>query len=1178
MKRAVSVLLLLVMTAAWLPFAPPPAAQAASGSNYIYLPPEDRAVAAARNFSVVNDKFTLDGREIAIGVMSRYEFIHLPEDIATSADRAWEAFDSEPPRALSDRMKSGKHSVYRFGARDGDVIYLREKNLSGGLAGNWAVVKIQGAMLAMASGNEHLVYMEQATEFTIKVENPYTYYEYAIKQDGVASTYLEWIPAASPDGVSMEITGYTVPRSARYTVIARVSGDPNAANYRDCVGRVYDKVMLDLRSETLALGGVNKREDTVYHVTVKGKKTIYNVASGTDFYIPLGKLIGSASVDVTVEQQLPVETTPDSPPSAKKQPLPTTPILIKTIKPRPNTASSLTQITFISNDNPAAWSVDGAVTSALEYAPPGKTNVVWTRFDRKKGLPLLTTTQQAAKQKATSYQIRSAPDNVTMTPASKPKKFAQPKQVKAPAMKPDYKKEIVKLKAGMFFYIGALSDNLLLATFKDASQEPILSITDALTDNRAVFIYQKENGKKSRSAIQTIILAKRFTAVDFNEGGLITEKSKVKLQKGFEALNDDKQKWGGLPKGQNSVQVRQKTTAKYNAKTNSNTGNAASPPVLFQITYDGKKAIAAACRSKGPSGLEVLRVYNGPVSLDVPYNPDINDYTLGVREGANTPLSFSLQASGASVEASSRSRISVRVTSSNRIVVGGARVGDAIDILVIPNNIHEQRTENITVTVGLPFTPTPQSVAWKAGEGERGVFTVSFGEDMPLAGDVIEWQLFAAVKGKDEEPHAAGSLTVSAQDAANGTLAFTVNDCAAYISSYFDLYPREPEAYFRVQARLSRENYTPSRVASTSTLTVDRSRDFLLSVVRFYSLSGNELYNLTTGDTLVLYALDSLGNAITVASGADIKWYRGLRMNEILSGAVVTTGTITYQISAADNNNYIGVTISIDGATRSFVTLGRVGGSGANLMLLEVANGKPVLTAGMAFTAFGDAYEAPLINIFSITQEYGALRAIMADNSTDASVSYYFSDTRLAAAPASSSWSAWPTGGPPAATHRKYLYIRAVSADTAEANRETKYYCFEFALLPAPVLSLTSDFDEENRVVQMAVGEIINAAVFTEGRGGVMLGLYGTAGAGLIAEVHMRNDSVATVQSLAITGGVIDIGFYARQIGVAYADVYIYPIGAYAGKFEFENPTNWLGNSATMLTLTVYVSDIAHDD
>jgi hypothetical protein len=1160
-KKIIAIVLTLAALAGLWPLAAPPA-EAANGSTYMYVPPNDKSIPAARKFTVLYDKFMLDGKEIAIASMSRYEFIHLAEDVATNASRAWEAFDKEIPRPLSDRFKTSKHSVYRFGARDGDVVYLRERGLSGNPAGNWTAIKIQGAMLAMASGNEHMVYMEQPTEFTIKAENPYTSYEYAIKLDGTsASSYLEWIPAGLP-GSDLLITGYTVPRSGRYTIIARVSGDTNEANYRDCVGRVYDKVMLDLRSETIALGGVNKREDTVYHVTLKGKKTIYNVPYATDVYISVSKLIGSSPVDVLVEQQLPVETTPDSPASAKQKQLPTTPILIKTIKPRPATEKGLVQKSFVSNDYPENWTVEGDILLGLEYSPNTKTSQNWVKLDRSVGLPLLTYSQQVAKVKASGYLIRSAPDNITMTPASKAKKFNQLKQVKPPSMKPDYKKELIKLKAGMYYYIGPITDNLRLATFRDAALQPMVSISEALDHNYAVFIYVKENGKKSRSAIQTVTLAKRFTAVDFNQGGLLTEKGKVKLQKGFEAFNDAKLRWGSLPKGQNSIQVRQKTTAKYNAKQNTNTGNAASPPVLFQVTYDGKKAITAACRSKGPCGLDVLRVYSGPVGLDTTYTPDIDEYVLGVREGAALPVAFSLKAEGATIEASSNNNISVRVTSDNRVVVSGAKVGDVIDLLAIPANIHEQKTENITLTVGLPFAPRPTSVAWHNVAGEKGAFTVKMGDQATTAADTFEWQLYS-VKDGAEEFYKGGSFKGGA-----GEYQFDNYECAGLIDNYFKVNTRETKVNFRVKVRLVRDKNTPSLYVSSGLLEVDKAVAFGLDVVKFYAEAGTPLYNLQRSDKLILEAYDTLGNVVDMGTGATIQWYRGYTMQTVTE-PVGDYGSKIYQISESDDDHYIGVKVGYGGTDRTFMTTGRVGGKGATLLVLNVDNARPIVNAGIAIADFGN-YTPAQVEIFGIQGTYGNMTLVMADNSVGADVRYHYDANKLSAAPAS--WTAWGSG-PPESARQKYLYLEITSTNTDTTQRETKYYCFEFIMLPPPTLSLTSNYDPDGRVAEMTVGERISLSVFTDGRAGLTLGFTENQGAGLIAVVYVRNDSVATAQSLTISGGVIDFELFGITAGTALVSVYLYPINDFAGKFSFDNPDTWLGHAATSLTLTIYVNN-----
>ena len=246
-------------------------------------------------------------------------------------------------------------------------------------------------------------------------------------------------------------------------------------------------------------------------------------------------------------------------------------VLEGTLKARPVFSREITLSAFVSEEHPANWTLTGA-DETLEYTSGGE----WTPFDAAAGLPLLTAEEQAFKVKPVSYLFRLAASEEGGVPPSAPRKFNQPKQVKAPGAKPDYKRETLKLKAGLLYGFGEADRPAGEIVFTMASGEPI-SLEDAIGSGHVVYLYAPENGKRSRSALQTVPLAGRGASPDEGEG-LVFAKGAVSLQKNFEYYGSN-EKWGPFTKGDQKGLARRKATAKYNPKTRTNTGFAASAAV-----------------------------------------------------------------------------------------------------------------------------------------------------------------------------------------------------------------------------------------------------------------------------------------------------------------------------------------------------------------------------------------------------------------------------------------------------------------------------------------------------------------------------------------------------------------------------------------------------------------------
>lgn len=185
-----------------------------------------------------------------------------------------------------------------------------------------------------------------------------------------------------------------------------------------------------------------------------------------------------------------------------------------------------------------------------------------------------------------TYFIRTKPyeNGGKYYPATKGYKVSVSSAIKAPAVKPDYKKEVIKPKAGMTI-------NGVEYTKATAKSDPY-DIADELDSGSSIEVYMAATAKKPRSAIMTVTLAPRASAPDASAIEVDASKGKAKLAKGFEVWDGAKKKWGGLPKISKTtdVEVRAKTSAKQGKEGPS--GDAASESVTITLTwgvYDEEK-------------------------------------------------------------------------------------------------------------------------------------------------------------------------------------------------------------------------------------------------------------------------------------------------------------------------------------------------------------------------------------------------------------------------------------------------------------------------------------------------------------------------------------------------------------------------------------------------------------
>ncbi len=198
------------------------------------------------------------------------------------------------------------------------------------------------------------------------------------------------------------------------------------------------------------------------------------------------------------------------------------------------------------------------------------------------------------------------------TPASKAAKVTVKGLLKAPKAKTDYKKEIIRLKAGSVVYFGETPDSEATElgpepkTFNDYAGKFIeidsetskkgLDISAYITDSRnTMLVWVGATQKKAATEAATVKLAARARIAAEK---LDVSKGKLKLDKKYEVYNEDKQKWGSMPKVTETceLKIRLKATAKGGAESDSTF--AASEAATLRITFgeyeEGKQGITAA--------------------------------------------------------------------------------------------------------------------------------------------------------------------------------------------------------------------------------------------------------------------------------------------------------------------------------------------------------------------------------------------------------------------------------------------------------------------------------------------------------------------------------------------------------------------------------------------------------
>lgn len=289
----------------------------------------------------------------------------------------------------------------------------------------------------------------------------------------------------------------------------------------------------------------------------------------------------------------------------------------------------------------------------------------------------LTTGDKVGKQ---TYFVRytATLKDGKYTPGSAIAKVKVSDQIKAPKLKPDYKKEVLKLKADttIQFQGTAVSTAVTAGTdgfavpaaggtiyaTKENAKSPALLGTFLTEDVTEVHAFSSATVKKPASAYQVITLAARAVLSDVT---FTPDKGKVKPAKTLEFYDATKKKYGGFPKvtGAYTGTARLKSTAKV-TKTGV-TGNAASADGALTVTWG--KFVSGKTEKDGITAAELISkdyhngdyvLYLDPKSVtSVKDASSTADLTIGVKnvptdEGA-TPTSFvvSVTASGTSFSA-----------------------------------------------------------------------------------------------------------------------------------------------------------------------------------------------------------------------------------------------------------------------------------------------------------------------------------------------------------------------------------------------------------------------------------------------------------------------------------------------------------------------------------------------
>jgi hypothetical protein len=706
-----------------------------------------RGRAGAPNFEIRTNRLFLDGAPIDTEtVFNRFEFLLVRSgDYNTSILSQLDVDDIRNvpvPNALSIVPDTGDilngSAVRATGTRIrlelGDALYGRTRAAftPRGGASEWRELRLDPSMFAPSTASNQndlpdlAVTQGSLTAALKSANNTHTRFEYAIiPQTQPAGFSPKWIPIGSAaDRGGEALTARFLPSGSPYAVCLRIEGDDKDgflfARADGITMNEPDVLLSHEKIGPLSGGG----DGSVWHFTSDGGKTwrTVNVSRGEESFIDLIPVYGKKEVDFQLKR------------GGNGGGIDTQPTVLEgTLQPRPAFPKGVGILAFVSSRYPENWTMQGN-TDPLEYSTDGN---VWQPLIPDVGLPLLNARQQAAKVKATPYFIRTAPNESAGEPASFPKKFNQPKQTKTPTAKPDYKRETINLKAGMMYSFGGENASMEGMVFQEAAGLPV-DIEDAISGGLTVYIYSPEGGKRSRSSIQKMSLAERGETPDEGQG-LVLSKNSARLEKGFEYFGS-KDKWGSFTKGDTQGMIRRKATAKFNAKTGTNRGLAASGTVMADVEYDGdgKRVVSVAVERKQAIPLlnwNLSWLTGGTAAYDS-FDDNVQESFIVVGAAGET-VSFTISPELSPENQALASSMTVALNNAAPAAVDGAysfrdlKEGDVVFLSIIPKNSNAYRKATATITIVPPHEEGPRSVAF-GPFGDFGTVTVILSQPVPL--------------------------------------------------------------------------------------------------------------------------------------------------------------------------------------------------------------------------------------------------------------------------------------------------------------------------------------------------------------------------------------------------------------------------------------------------------------
>ncbi|GHU93533.1 hypothetical protein FACS1894208_03160 [Clostridia bacterium] len=350
-------------------------------------------------------------------------------------------------------------------------------------------------------------------------------------------------------------------------------------------------------------------------------------------------------------------------------------------------------------DASAADKLNIALLGADKKNPAG-TEKAWGKFESgKTSVPVMVGSKPDEKLK---YLLRTAPTGTT--PASKPVKLSVSTLIKAPALKPDFAKNVIKGKADIVFgtptvttaavanadgviTTGAKFDKEAFAAFDGSAAlgvtAPLAAESTPLdkdsarigldisglyatagSDNETFNIGARfvANGKKPASEVQGISIP-RLAKLTAAQTGISITKTAVTAKTGFELWNDDTDKWVTSLKNEvDTFEVRQKGSAKYNVKTNVSTGRVTSNSVWFTVLTEED--------TKGAEYFSGAEVADKPLadpfglSWRVPAAKTELSISDVLAVSAATPITITFPAAGTATPATTGGSITYTVTTS----------------------------------------------------------------------------------------------------------------------------------------------------------------------------------------------------------------------------------------------------------------------------------------------------------------------------------------------------------------------------------------------------------------------------------------------------------------------------------------------------------------------------------